>query len=76
MPHSAFQGQTPDEVYFGIGDGVTQKLADARESAREKRMELNRVAGCGVRVGETSSGALLLQRRAPECPETQQCSTH
>jgi putative transposase len=62
IPHSAFQGQTPDEVFFGIGDEVTKRLADARESVREKRIEANRAAGCGVCLGETSSAALLLQR--------------
>ena len=25
MPHSAFQGQTPDEMFFGTGDEVTQE---------------------------------------------------
>jgi hypothetical protein len=58
----AGQGQTPDDVFFGIGDEVTKKLADARESAREKRMKQNRAAGCGVCVGEANSGASLLQR--------------
>ncbi len=62
MPHSAFQGQTPDEVFFGIGDDVARRLSEARESAREKRMSANRAARCGVCVGEMSSGALLLQR--------------
>jgi transposase InsO family protein len=62
MPHSAFQGQTPDEVFFGIGDEVTKRLSEARESARKKRMEANRAARCGVCVGDASFGALLLQR--------------
>jgi len=62
IPHSAFQGQTPDEVFFGIGDEVTKNLADARKMAREKRMKENRAVRCGVCVGEASSGALLLQR--------------
>jgi len=62
MPHSAFEGQTPDEVFFGIGDEVGERLAEARQTAREKRMEANRAARCGVCVGEASSGALLLQR--------------
>jgi len=62
MPHSAFQGQTPDEVFFGIGDEVAKKLAYACETAREERMRANRTAQCGVCVGETTSGALLLQR--------------
>jgi len=62
MPHSAFQGQTPNEVFFGTGGEITQKLSAARASAREERMRANRTARCGVCVGEASSGALLLQR--------------
>ena len=62
MPHSAFQGQTPDEVFFGIDDEVTKRLSEASDSAREKRIEKKRATGCGVCVWETSSGALLLQR--------------
>jgi hypothetical protein len=26
LPHSAFRGQTPDEMYFGTGDGVPADL--------------------------------------------------
>jgi transposase InsO family protein len=62
MPHSAFHGQTPNEVFFGIGDEVPKRLAEARELAREKRMKENRAVRCGVCVGETTSGPLLLQR--------------
>jgi putative transposase len=62
MPHAAFQGQTPDEVFFGTGDEVNKKLAEARKTARKKRMDANRAAECGVCVADTSFGALLLQR--------------
>ena len=62
MPHSAFEGQTPDEMFFGTGEEVTQELAAARKIAREERMEKNRAARCGVCVGETTLEALLLQR--------------
>ncbi len=62
MPHSAFEGQTPDEVFFGIGDEVSKKLASERKTAREDRMKENRAATCGLCIGEASSGALLLQR--------------
>jgi putative transposase len=65
MPHSAFQGQTPDEVFFGIGDEVSKKLCDYRKTAREVRMRGNRAARCGRCTGEISSGALLLQRPRP-----------
>jgi hypothetical protein len=61
MPHFAFERQAPDEVFFGIGHEVTKKLAEARKTARKKRMEANRAAGCSACAGETESGALLLQ---------------
>ena len=62
MPHSAFQGQTPDEVFFGIGDEVSNKICDDRKTAREEPMRGNRAARCGRCTWEISSGALLLQR--------------
>ncbi|MFC1611390.1 transposase [Myxococcota bacterium] len=46
MPHSAFQGQTPDEVYFGRGAKVEDNLVAARLGARHERMEVNRRASC------------------------------
>ena len=62
MPHAAFQGQTPDEVFFGIGDDIASKLAEAHRMAREKRLTENRSAACRSCVLETGSGALLVQR--------------
>jgi transposase InsO family protein len=38
MPHHAFVGQTPDEIYFGRADGVRDHLAAARHQARRARM--------------------------------------
>ena len=46
MPHSAFQGQTPDEVYFGTGARVPENLADARRLAREARIATNKALKC------------------------------
>ncbi len=46
IPHSAFSGQTPDEVYFGRDDGVAAKLEAANEAARQRRLEANRAAWC------------------------------
>ncbi|MFT5039414.1 MAG: hypothetical protein ACI8TX_000362 [Hyphomicrobiaceae bacterium] len=46
IPHSAFSGQTPDEVYFGRDDGVAANLEVANESARQRRLEANRAAWC------------------------------
>jgi putative transposase len=48
IPHSAFQGQTPDEVYFGTGDHVPELLAVQRREARVARLAANRAARCGV----------------------------
>ena len=51
MPHSAFEGQTPNEVFFGTGDAILAKLAAERAQARTERMTRNRSAGCGVCIG-------------------------
>ena len=48
MPHAAFDGQTPDDVYFGVGDGVASKLAEERHEARHKRVSFNRSRSCGA----------------------------
>jgi hypothetical protein len=34
IPHSAFERQTPDEVYFGRGTHVPDELAVLRHAAR------------------------------------------
>ena len=46
LPHSAFRGQTPDEMYFSTGGGVSEELVAARKEARRKRMEENRRETC------------------------------
>jgi len=46
MPHHAFVGQTPDEIYFGRVDGVRGHLTAARHQARRARMEANRGESC------------------------------
>jgi len=49
MPHSAFDGQTPDEIYRGRETAVSGDLAAARLQARRARIEANRrTAPCGV----------------------------
>ena len=48
LPHSAFRGQTPDEMYFGHGDGVPDGLESAREAARNERFAVNRSLSCAV----------------------------
>lgn len=48
MPYSAFEGQTPNEVFLGTGDAVVAKLAGERIKAQAERMARNRSAECGV----------------------------
>src|SRR5439155_1569416 len=44
--HSAFRGQTPDEMYFGSGDTVPADLTSGAAAARRARAEANRSAAC------------------------------
>ena len=46
IPHSAFRGQTPDEMYFGKGDDVPGQLAAAMKEAQAARLKANREANC------------------------------
>ena len=48
LPHSAFRGQTPDEMYFGTGDAVPADLTSRAAAARRTRVEANRSAACGT----------------------------
>ena len=48
LPHSAFRGQTPDEMYFGTGDHVPDDLDARRKEARARRMAENRSRSCRV----------------------------
>ncbi len=46
LPHSAFRGETPDEMYFGSGRDVPAELAAAKRAARLDRLEMNRKRSC------------------------------
>ena len=48
LPHSAFHGQTPDEMYFGTGSHIPDDLNTARKQALEARMAVNRSVSCPV----------------------------
>ena len=58
IPHSAFRGQTPDEMYYGRGQGVSEKLECAKKEARVARIEANQLASCGIccPAGATTEG--------------------
>ena len=46
MPHAAFSGQTPDEMYFGTAVDLPAQLAAARNKARAERLAANRAMTC------------------------------
>jgi hypothetical protein len=46
LPHSAFRGQTPDEMYLGKGGDIPGKLEASRKNARKERIETNRKRTC------------------------------
>jgi len=46
LPHSAFRGQTPHEMYFGTGDPIPVEIESAKQAARQSRMEVNRATTC------------------------------
>ena len=46
IPHAAFSGQTPDEIYFGKGEGIPAKLEAGKRAARDQRLALNRAVWC------------------------------
>jgi putative transposase len=46
LPHSAFRGHTPDEMYFGTGDAVPADVMSRAATARRARVEANRLASC------------------------------
>ena len=55
MPHSAFSGQTPDEMYFGTAADLPAELAAARSKAREERLAANRAMSCNQCIGLQAS---------------------
>ena len=72
MPHSAFEGQTPDEMYFGTGGEVAINLASARQAAREERMSRPIVRrGAAYVRGRAIQERCSCNGHGPECHETQ-----
>jgi len=54
MPHAAFKGHTPDEMFFGATVGAVE-LPEKRLKARERRVEVNRSKSCGACIGDDLS---------------------
>ena len=71
MPHHAFDGQTPDEIYFDQADRVRDHPTAARRQARRARMEANRGESrrvCGPPSARDNPSVLLTpsQMRRPD----------
>jgi hypothetical protein len=65
LPHAAFGGQTPDEMYFGTGDEIPAELAARAGAASRARLQANRISelrsvsgthGDGMNAGFTPRG--------------------
>jgi len=55
MPHPAFSGQTPDEMFFLTGAKVPEELALAKGNARAARMAANRAMSCERCLGQQAT---------------------
>ena len=51
IPHSAFRGQTPDEMYYESGDSVSEEIEAGKAVAREERLAANRAMSCHLCSG-------------------------
>ena len=52
MPHWAHRGLTPNEVHYGSGDGIRERLAEERARTRQLRLEVNRGTSCDACTSE------------------------
>ena len=52
FPHSAFRGQTPDEIYYRRDQRIAKQLEAAKSRARQARVQANRATSCAVCVDE------------------------
>ena len=49
LPHAAFRGQTPDEMYFGAGKTIPAELEARADAAGRARLQANKSATCETR---------------------------
>jgi len=48
IPHAAFCGQTPDEVYFGHGAEIPAELEAERRATQARQLAANRALSCSA----------------------------
>ncbi len=46
IPHAAFNGPTPDEMYFGTASDLPDRMQAGKAKAREARLAANRSTSC------------------------------
>jgi len=56
LPHPAFHGETPDQMYFGTGRHVPYELDSRTRAARTARLETNRAVYCETCKHTTNTG--------------------
>ncbi|MFO0342367.1 MAG: DDE-type integrase/transposase/recombinase [Planctomycetota bacterium] len=59
VPHVAFQGQTPDEIYFSSGANIRTDLKPRQAAARAARLAFNRALSCDRCKAKASEPALV-----------------
>ena len=64
MPHRAFDGRTPDEVYFGTAANLERELAQRRLQARLDRVAMNRALTCNTCVARDAPAEALPREAA------------
>jgi Integrase core domain len=69
MPHAAFAGHTPDEIYLGMAPNLAAELAVTRTAARERRLAANRSAREAITGADQRR---VLPVRAGGCSATSQ----
>ena len=65
LPHSAFRGQTPDEIYFGTNEDIPGQLKESRATAqsRTRPSPTQNGLGIGIHTGIPSGGERSPQNR-------------
>ena len=59
IPHSAFRGETPEEMYTGRGADVAERLSMAKKQARIDRISANQAQNCLICQPHTHSQELV-----------------
>ena len=75
IPHAAFDGQTPDEIYFGTGAAIPDQLAERRKKARQAASPSTAppdVVRATIENPESFRACRNCERLTTECQRTQE----